>query len=90
VVAETSAYVTARMLGLDTEPYSRDYVAHWSQLDPQAVRQAAGEVAQRVRQLVDRLEEAAAHDPVLAAVTAAWRGPRAAEPEQDIDREWGR
>lgn len=72
VTAETTAYVTAKLLGLDTADYSTGYVGRWAQGDPQRVRAVAHAVGQRVHRIVQTLEEAASRDPVIAHAIAHW------------------
>ncbi|AUW92630.1 hypothetical protein BXT84_00575 [Sulfobacillus thermotolerans] len=72
VTAETTAYVTAKLLGLDTSDYSTAYVGHWSHGDPQQVIAVTQAVGQRVHQIVQTLEAAASHDPVIAQTIAPW------------------
>jgi antirestriction protein ArdC len=77
VTAETSAYVVAQALGLDTRQYSRGYVAGWADLDPQAVTAVAGDVGRRVHTMIGALSalQARAPHPALDAAVTAWEGP---------------
>ena len=86
IVAETTAYVLAQRLGLDTRQYATGYVASWADADPKRVLAAAQDVAARVKVLSAGIEQAAAHDPVLARATAAWRAP-VKPPSREQDRE---
>lgn len=76
IAAETTAFVLARRLGLDTRAYSVGYVAGWAGGDPDRVLAAARDVAGRVKVLSASIEQAAGRDPVLARATASWRGPQ--------------
>ena len=92
IVAETTAFVMAQRLGLDTRAYSMGYVASWADADPKRVLAAAQDVAGRVRSLGAAMERAAEHDPVLAQATASWRSPtksRAREYEAEAEAEAG-
>ncbi|MCY0886098.1 MAG: ArdC family protein [Firmicutes bacterium] len=77
VTAETTAYVVAQTLGLDTHAYSQGYVAGWAGADPQRVAGVVQEVGRRVHQILGALERAADRDSILAVATARWRGPQA-------------
>ena len=66
IVAETTAFILAGRLGLDTGAYSLPYVGHWAQGDPQKVLALAQAVSGRVQSLSTVLEQAAQKDPVLA------------------------
>ena len=65
-MAETTAFVLAGRLGLDTGAYSLPYVGHWAQGDPQKVLALAQAVSGRVQSLSTVLEQVAQKDPVLA------------------------
>lgn len=71
IVAETTAYVLAQRLGLDTEAYSLQYVGAWSHGDPKPVIAATQDIAARVRTMSQALDQAAARDPVIAR---SWAG----------------
>ena len=66
IVAETTAFVLAGRMGLDTSAYSLPYVGHWAQGDPQKVLALTQAVSGRVQSLSTALEQAAQKDPVLA------------------------
>jgi hypothetical protein len=53
--AESVAYVTAGLLGLDTAAYSVGYVAGWADGDPAIIRAAAADVLRTVHTLADAL-----------------------------------
>jgi hypothetical protein len=53
--AESVAYVTAGLLGLDTAAYSIGYVAGWADGDPAIIRAAAAAVLRTVHTLADAL-----------------------------------
>ena len=89
IVAETTAFVMARRLGLDTRDYSTGYVASWAEGDPKKVLAAAQDVATRTKLLSAAIEQAAEHDPVLAQATASWRAPRARGREAEEEAEAG-
>lgn len=55
--AESVAYVTAGMAGLDTSAYSVGYVAGWSKGDATVIRAAAENVMRAVHTLADVVEE---------------------------------
>lgn len=85
VVAETTAFVVAGSLGLDTTTYSKGYVAGWAQADPKVVAQATHEIGKRVHAIIQSIEKAAEKDPELKALTASWQPiapPIPAPPEQ--------
>jgi len=88
VTAETTAYVTARLLGLDTQDYSLGYVGAWAQGDPRQVRVVAQTVGQRVHTITRQLEAAAERDPVIAEAIAHWSTIGQAQREMDTD--WAR
>lgn len=84
ITAETTAYVLARRLGLDTAQYSIPYVGHWAQGDPHKVLALTQSVSQRVQSLSTVLEQAAQQDPVIAH--AMGMAPaRAAQPEYEME-----
>ncbi len=85
IVAETTAYVLAQRLGLDTSAYSTGYVASWAEGDPKKVLATAQDVAGRVKVLHAALEQAATRDPVLAQATAAWRVPKTRDREVEAE-----
>ena len=58
IVAETTAFVLAGRMGLDTGDYSLPYVGHWAQGDPQKVLALTQSVSQRVQSLSTALEQA--------------------------------
>ena len=66
ITAETTAFVLAGRLGLDTARYSLPYVGHWAQGDPQKVLALTQAVSGRVQSMSTALEQAAQKDPVLA------------------------
>lgn len=76
VTAETTAYVAAKLLGLDTTDYSTRYVGHWTQGDPRRVMVVAQAVGVRVHQMVQTLEAASQHDPVIAQAIRSWATSR--------------
>ncbi|WP_240930642.1 ArdC family protein [Isoptericola sp. BMS4] len=53
--AESVAYVTAGLLGLDTAEYSIGYVAGWSDYDPQLIKDTADRVLHCAHTLADAL-----------------------------------
>jgi hypothetical protein len=69
IVAETTAFVMAGRMGLDTSQYTLPYVGHWAQGDPQKVLALTQAVSGRVQSLSTVLEQAAQKDPVLASVS---------------------
>ena len=66
IVAETTAFVLAGQMGLDTSQYSLPYVGSWAQGDPQKVLALTQAVSQRVQSLSTALERASQKDPVIA------------------------
>ena len=66
IAAETTAFVLAQRLGLDSAAYSIPYVGHWAAGDPRKVWTLAQSVSQRVQSMSTALEQAAQHDPVIA------------------------
>jgi len=89
IVAETTAYIVAQRLGLDTSAYSTGYVASWAGGDPKRVLAAAQDVAGRVKALSAGLEQAAERDPVLAQATASWHAPKARDRAAEAEAEAG-
>ena len=73
IIAETTAFVLAQRMGLDTSDYSLPYVGHWAQGDPQKVLALTQSVSQRVQSLSTALEQAAQKDPAIAPV---WPSPK--------------
>ena len=73
IIAETTAFVLAQRMGLDTSAYSLPYVGHWAQGDPQKVLALTQSVSQRVQSLSTALEQAAQKDPAIAPV---WPSPK--------------
>jgi len=86
IIAETTAFVLAQRLGLDTTDYSLPYVGGWAAGDPQKVRALTQSVVERVHVLSAVLDQAAQRDPVIAA---ALGGPALADPAADVEREAG-
>ncbi|MCL6562179.1 MAG: ssDNA-binding domain-containing protein [Firmicutes bacterium] len=86
IAAETTAWVVAKRLGLDTRAYSLPYVGHWAQGDPAQVTAVMQEVATRVRAIADTLDQAAERDPLLAQ---AWPGALQAALAQEVEAEMG-
>lgn len=75
VEAESTAYVVAGLLGLDTENYTVGYVAGWAGGDVEQVKQTAERVLKASHQLADALEKTteeeentpeAANEPISA------------------------
>ena len=66
IIAETSAFILAQRMGLDTSQYTIPYVGHWAQGDPQKVLALTQSVSQRVQAMSTTLEQHAEQDPVLA------------------------
>ena len=66
IIAETTAFVLAGRMGLDTADYSLPYVGHWAQGDPQKVLALTQSVSHRVQSLSTVLEQAAQKDPAIA------------------------
>lgn len=64
IIAETTAFVVATRLGLDTTAYSLPYIGHWARGQPETVRSVALAVTERVRVLL------AALAPVLSDAVA--------------------
>jgi len=89
VTAETTAFVLAKSVGLDTAQYSQGYVAGWSKGDPKAVLAVQAEVAHRVHAITQALQAATGRDPVIAEAVQPWQPPKKApQPEfaQEISR----
>ena len=86
IVAETTAFVLAGRMGLDTGDYSLPYVGHWAQGDPQKVLALTQSVSQRVQSLSTALEQAVQNDPAMAPVwpSAKLAPTRQAEPEMEV------
>lgn len=86
ITAETTAYVLAQRLGMDTSQYSIPYVGHWAQGDPQKVLALTQSVSQRVQSMSSTLEAQAQHDPVLARALGMPE-PQQAATTQEADYE---
>ncbi len=86
IIAETTAFVLAQRMGLDTSDYSLPYVGHWAQGDPQKVLALTQSVSQRVQSLSTVLEQAVQNDPAMAPVwpSAKLAPTRQAEPEMEV------
>ena len=86
IIAETTAFVLAQRMGLDTSDYSLPYVGHWAQGDPQKVLALTQSVSQRVQSLSTALEQAAQNDPAIAPVwpSAKLTPTRQAEPDREV------
>ncbi len=76
VTAETTAYVLADALGLDTKGYSQGYVAGWADNDPKNITRVQQEVGRRVHAMVNQIELAAETDPELKSIADRLRGPK--------------
>ena len=85
IIAETTAYVAAGALGLDTTEYSKGYVGSWAEGDPKAVAAATQAIGQRVHAIIATIERAAEKDPALQALTAPWQ-PLKPPPEESPQR----
>ena len=66
ITAETTAFILAQRMGLNTADYTIPYVAHWAEGDPAKVMALTQSVSQRVQSMSTTLEQAAQHDPRLA------------------------
>ena len=86
IIAETTAFILAGRMGLDTGAYSLPYVGHWAQGDPQKVLALTQSVSQRVQSLSTVLEQAVQNDPAMAPVwpSAKLAPTRQAEPEMEV------
>ncbi|MCK0117002.1 ArdC family protein [Isoptericola sp. S6320L] len=78
--AESVAYVTAGLLGLDTAEYSIGYVAGWSDCDPQLIKDTADRVLRCAHTLADALTSDAAAGAVEEPATPTVQHERTAEP----------
>ena len=76
VTAETTAYVMAQAMGLNTHGYSQGYVAGWADGDPKKVAGVVQEVGRRVHHMVTQIEQAAQHNAALMPVAARFHGPQ--------------
>lgn len=84
VTAETTAYVLAHAMGLDTKGYSQGYVAGWAQSDPKKVSCVVQDVGRRVHAMVNQIELAAETNPELRPMAARLKGPKPVpNPEKD-------
>lgn len=72
VTAETTAYVSAKMMGLDTTDYSMGYVGSWAEGDPKKVAAVAQAIGHRVHTISQALEAVSQRDPVIAQAIAPW------------------
>ncbi len=84
VAAETSAYVMAKMIGLDTKGYSQAYVAGWGDMDPDKLKGVMAEVSHRVRVMAEHMEQSP--DPLLQRLSATWNPTAAHRPLQEAER----
>ncbi|NMP24352.1 ArdC-like ssDNA-binding domain-containing protein [Sulfobacillus harzensis] len=84
ITAETTAYVLAQRLGMDTSQYSIPYVGHWAAGDPAKVLALTQAVSQRVQTMSTTLEQAAQHDPALARALGM---PEPQQAEADYEME---
>ena len=66
ITAETTAFILAQRMGLNTADYTIPYVGSWAEGDPAKVLALTQSVAKRVQAMSDTLEAHAQHDPVLA------------------------
>ena len=85
VTAETSAYVMAKMVGLDTKDYSQAYIAGWGDMNPEKVKAVMADVTHRVRVMSEHMERSP--DPLLQSLTATWNPT--AQPQrqpQEVER----
>jgi hypothetical protein len=83
IIAETTAYVVAGSLGLDTSEYSKGYVGSWAKGDQKIVAQATNAIGQRVHTIVQAVEKAAAKDPVVKGLIAHWEPVVVPEPAKE-------
>lgn len=86
IIAETTAFIIAGSLGIDTSEYSRGYVAGWARADTKLVAEATHEIGSRVHRIIQTIERAAERDPELKRLTTAWQpiAPlTSAEPERE-------
>lgn len=83
IAAETSAYVMAKMMGLDTKDYSQAYVAGWGDMNPEKVKAVMADVSHRVRVMSEHIERSP--DPLLQRLTATWN-PTVQRHVQEIAR----
>ncbi len=68
LIAETTAFVLAARLGLDTTAYSLPYVGHWAHGQLEALRAVTAAISQRVQILWHALDAAAMQHEALAAL----------------------
>lgn len=87
ITAETTAYVLAQRLGMDTSEYSIPYVGHWAEGDPQKVLALTQSVSQRVQSMSSTLEQAAQHDPTIAKALGMPEPQAETEHEPDYEME---
>lgn len=87
IVAETTAFVLAQRLGLDTSEYSIPYVGSWAEGDPKKVLVLTQSVSQRVQSMSSTLEQAAEHDPRLARALGMPEPQAQADHEPDYEME---
>ena len=83
IVAETTAFVLAGRMGLDTSQYTLPYVGHWAQGDPQKVLALTQAVSGRVQSLSTTLEQAAQKDPILSSAPSLPRATKKTEQEYE-------
>jgi len=84
IIAETTAYVVAGSLGLDTSEYSRGYVAGWAKGETKVVAQAVHDIGRRVHAIIQVIEKAAEKNPVLQTLVNGWQpiAPPTPEPAE--------
>lgn len=90
IVAETTAFVVAGAMGLDTSEYSRGYVAGWAQGDLKRVAEVANQIGSRVHTIISTIEKAAERDPVLQRLSVAWQPITPPAQEPVVERVAGR
>lgn len=87
ITAETTAFVLAQRMGIDTSQYSIPYVGHWAGGDPKKVLALAQSVSHRVQSMSSTLEQAAHRDSVIAKALGRPEPQAAAEHQVEPDYE---
>lgn len=84
ITAETTAYITSKMMGLDTKGFSQAYVAGWGEMDPAKIKATMAEVTHRVKVITDTIEQS--NDPMLQRLAATWSPTTQQQPLQEVSR----
>lgn len=67
IEAESTAYIVAGALGIDSSPYSIGYLAGWSDLDTELIKSTARNVIDCAHKIIDGINDNVTHITSLAA-----------------------